>query len=136
MSQDTNLYRGWGQPFGSRYSARHCRRHGSVRIATLHCVRSIRRGMGLGITIQFCIATRRRRYGRRRPATRRLSATIRLSTCHDTAPSTRCARDLGIVCTQPGPWVCALCTQPSFDSGHCFESLFLSTVHEVFKNKK
>ena len=34
------------------------------------------------------------------------------------------------------PWVCTLCTRPSFDSVHCFESLFMNTVHEVFKKKK
>ena len=39
-------------------------------------------------------------------------------------------------CAQPGPWVCALCTRPSFDSRHCFESLFMSTVYEVFKKNK
>ena len=37
-------------------------------------------------------------------------------------------------CAQPGPWVCALCTRPSFDSVHysksLFESLFINTVHE------
>ena len=34
---------------------------------------------------------------------------------------------------QPGPWVCPLCTRPSFDSMHCseslFGSLFMNTVH-------
>ena len=33
-------------------------------------------------------------------------------------------RNASAACAQPGPWVCALCTRPSFDSGHCFESLF------------
>ena len=40
-------------------------------------------------------------------------------------------------CAQPRPWVGALCTQLSFNSVHCFESLFgtrfMNTVHEVFK---
>ena len=43
------------------------------------------------------------------------------------------AHDLGIahaVCARPGFWVCALCTQPSFDSVHCLQSLFMSTTHE------
>ena len=47
---------------------------------------------------------------------------------HDMAPvcatTRRCAHGLSAVCTQPWPWVCTLCTQPSFDLGHCFESLF------------
>ena len=64
----------------------------------------------------------------------------------DTAPSARCntapsASCDTALCTRPGcsaraawvPWVCSLCTQPSFDSMHCFESLFgslfLNTVH-------
>ena len=48
----------------------------------------------------------------------------------------RCARSVD---TARVPWVCALCTQPSFDSVHCseslFGSLFMNTVHKVFKNK-
>ena len=36
--------------------------------------------------------------------------------------------------------VCTLCTQPSLDSGHCseslFGSLFMNTIHEVFKKIK
>ena len=51
------------------------------------------------------------------------------------ATTRRSVCGLGAVCTQPWPWVCALCTRPSFDSGHyfesMFESLFMSTVHEV-----
>ena len=46
------------------------------------------------------------------------------------------------MCAQAGPRVGALCTRLSFDSGHCFESLFgtlfMNTVHEhcsrSFKN--
>ena len=41
---------------------------------------------------------------------------------------------------QPKFRVCIGCTQPSFDSVHCseslFGSLFMNTVHEVFKNIK
>ena len=52
----------------------------------------------------------------------------------------RCERGLGTMCAQPGFRVCTLCTQPSLDSVHCFESLFgtlfMSTVHEVFKKIK
>ena len=33
-------------------------------------------------------------------------------------------------------WVCTLCTRPNFDSVHCSESLFMNTVHKVFKKKK
>ena len=43
-------------------------------------------------------------------------------------------------CAQLGFRVCTLCTQPSFDSVHCseslFGSLFMNTVHEVFKKKE
>ena len=43
-------------------------------------------------------------------------------------------------CTQVGPRVGALCTRFSFDLMHCSESLFgtlfMSTVHEVFKKIK
>ena len=42
--------------------------------------------------------------------------------------------------TRPGPQVCALCTQPSLDLVHCskslFRSLFMNTIHEVFKKIK
>ena len=47
------------------------------------------------------------------------------------------AHDLGTaraVCSRHGFWVCALCTQPSFVTVHClqslFGSLFMDTVHE------
>ena len=66
---------------------------------------------------------------------------------HNTAPTapqhgTQCA-----ACALPRrsartawvPWVCALCTQPSFDSVHClqslFGSLFMDTIHGVLKIK-
>ena len=49
------------------------------------------------------------------------TATIRRSTCHDTAPSARYARAMG---AQPRFRLCTLCTQPSLNSGHCSESLF------------
>ena len=53
-------------------------------------------------------------------------------------PATR--RSAPVVCAQAGPWVGALCTRLSFDSVHCskslFETLFMSTVHEVFKKIK
>ena len=42
------------------------------------------------------------------------------------------AHDLGTaraVCARPGLWVCAMCTQPSFDLVHCLQSLFGVTVH-------
>ena len=58
---------------------------------------------------------------------------------HDMALSVQRARGLGTVRAQPGPWVCALCTQPSFDSVHylqsLFGSLFIDTVHEFFFKK-
>ena len=70
-----------------------------------------------------------------RPAkltTRPSSATTRLSGRHDMAPSALCARGLGAVGAQVGFRVCTWCTQPSFDSVHCSESLFgtlfISTV--------
>ena len=50
--------------------------------------------MGLNVTIQFCIATKGRQYGRRCPATRRPGSLIRLSTRHDTTP---CAPRRGAV---------------------------------------
>ena len=50
---------------------------------------------------------------------------IRRSECHDTVPNARRANGLGIVCAQPRPWVCALCTQPNFDSVHCSWTLFM-----------
>ena len=57
------------------------------------------------------------------------------------APSS--AHHLGtarVVCAQPRFWVCALCTQPSFDLVHClqslFGSLFMSTVDKGSKKKK
>ena len=57
------------------------------------------------------------------------------------------AHDMSIacaVCLRPGLWVCAQCTQPSFDSvhclhslfGHCSWTLFTSTVHRVKKKNK
>ena len=72
------------------------------------------RGMGLGVTIQFCITTGGRRYGRRQPVTRRPGATIRRSTRHDTTSSARpghstraawaqCACSLGLGCAPCAP---------------------------------
>ena len=60
------------------------------------------------------------------------------TTLPDGAATRRPVRSLGIVLVRPGRsvraarvrWVCTLCTQPSFDSGHCFESLLINTVHE------
>ena len=56
---------------------------------------------------------------------------------HDT---TQYVHGLGSSCAYPGSIGCALCTQPSFDSVHCYEllfgTLFMNTVHEVFKLKK
>ena len=46
-------------------------------------------------------------------------ATIRPSPRHDTASCKRLRYGARIVGAQLGPWVCILCTQPSFDSGHC-----------------
>ena len=45
------------------------------------------------------------------------------------ATTRRYAHGLGAACMQPRPWVCALCTQPSFDLVHCSESQFRNTVH-------
>ena len=62
------------------------------------------------------------------PATRRPT--------HDTA---QCALRHGAVCVA-WPWVCAQCTRPNFDTVHClgsmFGSLFMDTVHGVFKKKR
>ena len=67
-------------------------------------------------------------------------ATTRPSGRHDTEPSARPGR------SGRAGWarVCTWCTQPSFDSVHCSESLFgtlfgtlfMSTVHEVLKKNK
>ena len=71
-------------------------------------------------------------------------ATIRQRTrpLHDAQP-VLCARPGRNVCAvgvQLGFKVCTLCTQPNLDSGHCLGhcswTLFMSTIHEVFKNKK
>ena len=79
------------------------------------------------------LRTRHRpRYGRAcvatRPGVGYDTTTTRCLVRHDTADpacSVRAARVR---------WVCILCTQLSFDSGHCFESLFgvlfMNTVHE------
>ena len=47
------------------------------------------------------------------------------------------AHDMGtaiVVCARPGFWVCALCTQPSFMTMHCFRvtvwTLFMDTIQE------
>ena len=73
-----------------------------------------------------CDTARVRRHCRTRPATRPDGATTR-----------RPAHGLGAVCAQPGFRVCTLCTRLSFDSEHCseslFGSLFMNTVHKVFK---
>ena len=52
-------------------------------------------------------------------------------------PTRSSAHDLdtaGVVCPRPGFWLCALCTQPIFDSVHYLQSLFgsllMSTAHE------
>ena len=66
-------------------------------------------------------------------------ATTRPACARDTALRHGTQHSQGAVCVphaQPGPWVCALCTGPSFDSVHCFESLFMDTVHGVFKKIK
>ena len=70
-----------------------------------------------------------------RPATRPAAGpAIRRCGCHDTAPSTRCARGLGAVGAQPGPLGVHLCTQPSFGLSALFQSLFgtlfMNTVHD------
>ena len=56
---------------------------------------------------------------------------VRAATPTTWALRVQCARAM---CARPGFWVCALCTQPSFDSVHClqslFGSLFMSTTHE------
>ena len=56
--------------------------------------------------------------------------TIRPNARHDTAPCARPRRCACVVGARLGFKVCTLCTQPSLNSGHCFESLFMSTIHE------
>ena len=58
-------------------------------------------------------------------------ATTRPNARCDKAMCSRLERSARAACAQPRPWMCALCTQPSFDSVHCSESLFFNTVHEV-----
>ena len=64
-----------------------------------------------------------------------MRATTRPSAICHTALGAWPRRSARATCAQPGPWVCSLCTRPSFDSVHCSESLFMNTVHEVFKIK-
>ena len=53
------------------------------------------------------------------------------------------ARGDTMLCTRPGcsvpaawvPWVCALCTQPSFDSVHCLQSPFMEFKKNEIKIK-
>ena len=73
----------------------------------------------------------RPRPGRYARDLRTLSARLALAVPAKCARPGRCARssahDLGTaraVCARPGLWVCALCTQPSFDSVHCLQSVF------------
>ena len=79
-------------------------------------------------------------------ATRRSSARVRAMTRSGTGATqpgrrprydsahTTTRRSARAAYAQPGPWVGALCTRLSFDSVHCFESLFgtlfMNTVHE------
>ena len=62
------------------------------------------------------------RHGQARPATRPGQA------CDIARPDLR----HGVGCTQPRPRLGALCTRLSFDSMHCFQSLFWNTVHEHY----
>ena len=106
-----------------------------------------RRAAGTCVTIKFCIVTG----GEGRAATTRRAsddttghacdmaerkATIRSGEACDTAPG---APRHGAQRAQPGRSGRAagfrVCTQPSLDSGHGFESLFGGTVHEVLKIK-
>ena len=70
----------------------------------------------------------------REHATRPSMATTRPSARCDTALCVRPGRSARTACAQPGPWECALCTRPSFDSVHysesLFGSLFMNIVHE------
>ena len=114
------LYRGWGRSFGvaiqgSKAAKWRARAH--VRVAT------------------------RPRLGRAWLATR---PPVR----HDTALSSRCARGLGAMRAQCAPSLghvcvhCALdlvltqCTILSHCLDRCSRTLFMNTVHEVFKKKK
>ena len=60
--------------------------------------------------------------------------TTRRCARYDTALCERPGGSARAACAQPGPWVCALYTRPSFESVHyfesLFESLFMNTVHE------
>ena len=73
----------------------------------------------------------RPRHGSYERDLRTLSARPALAVRATCARPGRCegssGHDLGTaraVCARSGFWVCALCTQPSFDSVHCLQSLF------------
>ena len=78
-----------------------------------------------------------------RPASAQPALVVRATCARPVGCVRSSAHDLGtarVVCTRLGFWMCALCTQPSFDSVHClqslFGSLFMKTVHRVKKKYK
>ena len=136
----------------SRVAIQHCDmaaecRDTAYNTSRLLATRRAMRTAGVGSRYSFCIVIggssphgimrarqglRHRQYvlrhGQARPRHGACAATTRL----------RERRARGLF-AQPGPWVCALCTRPSFDLVHCYESLFgslfMNIVHEVFKKK-
>ena len=156
VSRDTNIVSWLGATVMSQYGAAGLRyntatwqQSAATRPTIQPGVRATRRVLrtaGVGSRYSFCNVTggssrhdsmsarqglRHRQYvlrhGQARPRHGACAATTRL----------RERRARGLF-AQPGPWVCALCTRPSFDLVHCYESLFgslfMNTVHEVFKN--
>ena len=146
--------------FGSRYSTARLRYGTGCATIRRRMSDDTASGRGLGSRYSICIVTegrdieRDKAYQRARARNdttayahdtigRARSDTVRHG--HDTAaarlrhdqarPDT--SRSARAVCAQAGPRVGALCTRLSFDSVHCSESLFgtlfMSTVHEVFK---
>ena len=136
--------------------SRHGLRHGAQRHAILrrsiaiHTARCTVCTVGVWVTIQFLYHDRGETTRRvSRLATRPVRARHGQGRC-DTAQCAPCdtvlfTLDLG---TRLGhsaraawvPWVCSLCTQPSFDPVHylqsLFGSLFMDTVHRVLKKIK
>ena len=134
-----------GRPLGrdTARSSAVIRQHASAtRPATW---RSVRTAWGFCVAIQFL-------YRDRGAAIRRYSARARGNTTggpcdtaprrHDTSLSAPQHEAQCVACARLGrnvrvtwvPWVCSLCTQPSFDPVHCLQSLFgalfMDTSHE------
>ena len=107
--------------YGAGSATIRCRRLAIRPEGQRHCAQQLARGRG---------DTARAAQRVIRPSVHRDTTTTQHLVCHDTAGPTHS------VCAA---WVrvCTLCTQPSLDSVHCFESLFgtlfMGTVHVVLK---